>query len=97
MISAAMTIASATHDHQRTLRPNIRSTIGAMISTSPRMISWMNGIETPSKVKDSGTVNSTSAVPMPDRKVIQVGHGTLNPPIFTALASRCQPDSQMNR
>ena len=49
------------------------------------------------KVKDSGTVNSTSDVPMPDRKVIQVGQGTLKPAIFTALASRRQPDSQMNR
>ena len=45
------------------------ATSGAITSTSPRISSWMKGMLTPSIVKDSGTVNSTSAVPMPDKKV----------------------------
>ena len=68
-VSATATITSAVQLHQRTRRRNIRSTSGAISRMSPRISSWMNGMLTSVNVKDSGTVNSTSAVPTPDSAV----------------------------
>ncbi len=95
--SATATIISAAQLHQRTLRPNSTSTSGAMIRISPRISNWMNGMLTPLNVNDSGTVNSTNPVPSPDTNVARVGQGMRQPAIERPCASRCQPDSQMNR
>ncbi len=91
-----LTSTSATHEYQRTRRPAIRSTTGAMISTSPRISSCMNGMLTFSNVSDSGTVNSSRLVPMPERKVQRVGAGMFQPPTAIRCAERHQPEAQTN-
>ena len=97
--SAVSTITSAAQLHQRTRRPNSRSTSGAMIRMSPRISSWMNGmLRRSGMVKDSGTVNSTSAVPRPEQQRIARRHRHARAGERSrALASRCQPDHQMKR
>ncbi len=45
-VSATPTITSAAQLHQRTRRPKMRSTSGAISRMSPRISSWMNGMLT---------------------------------------------------
>jgi hypothetical protein len=47
----------------------MKSTSGAMMRMSPRISSWMNGMLTFGNVNDSGTVNRTHAVPIPEMNV----------------------------
>jgi len=75
------TSTSATQEYQRTRRPPIRSTRGAISSTSPRISNCIKGMLTPLNVKDSGTVNSSNAVPSPEANVQRVGQGTDRPRI----------------
>ncbi len=77
------TSTRATSDHQRTLRRLARSTSGAITSTSPRISSCMKGMETPTKVKERGTVVSSRPEPMPDSRVQKMGWGILRPPSLT--------------
>src|SRR5215831_2836918 len=94
--SAMLTMTSATHEYHRTLRPEMRSTMGATINTSPRINSCTNGMLTFLNVSDSGTVNNRMAVPSPARNVHLFGKGILHPPTVIRFAERHQPELQPN-
>jgi hypothetical protein len=80
-VKPAPTNSSATQEYHATLRPETKSTSGAITNTSPRINNCMKGILTPAKVKDKGTVKSSNEVPIPDKTVHRVGQGSDTPHI----------------